>query len=105
MIGVYLAPRVFRMTGPGIATGERMDSPLKSEFEWFLAHKADLLKKYDGKFVVIKNQTVLAAYDDRATAVSETVRAHELGTFLVQKVEPGDQAYTQSFHSRAAFLR
>lgn len=36
-------------------------------------------------------------------AVSETKKAHELGTFLVQKVAPGTEAYTQTFHSRVAF--
>lgn len=80
-----------------------MESPLKREFDFFLANQAELVKKYNGKFIVIKNQVVIGAYDDQATAVSETKKAHELGTFLVQKVEPGDQSYTQTFHSRVTF--
>jgi hypothetical protein len=82
-----------------------MESPLKQEFEYFLANQAELVKKYNGKFIVIKNRAVLGAYDDLATAVAETKKTHELGTFLVQKVEPGTGAYTQTFHSRAAFAR
>lgn len=81
-----------------------MDSPLKPEFEYFLAHKAELVKAYEGKFVVIKNQRVIGAFDDQPTAVAETQKTHALGTFLVQKVTPGDEAYTQTFHSRVAFL-
>lgn len=81
-----------------------MDSPLKKEFDYYLAHQAELVKQYNGKYVVIKNGEVLGAYDSQATAVSETEQAgHERGTFLVQKVEPGTQAYTQTFHSRAVF--
>lgn len=80
-----------------------MESPLKKEFEYYLAHQGELVKKYNGQFVVIKNQAVLGAYADEPTAVAETTKAHELGTFLVQKVEPGEGAYTQTFHSRVAF--
>ncbi|MGH7703100.1 MAG: DUF5678 domain-containing protein [Gemmatimonadales bacterium] len=80
-----------------------MDSPLKREFEYYLAHQDELVKEYNGKFVVIKNQGVIGAYGDQLTAISETTKHHEMGTFLVQKVEPGSGAYTQTFHSRVDF--
>jgi len=79
-----------------------MDSPLKREFEYYLAHQDEFVKKYNGKFVVIKDQQVIGVFDDQARAVEDTSKLHDLGTFLVQKVEPGDQAYTQTFHSRVA---
>lgn len=78
-------------------------SPLKKEFDYYLAHQAELVKEHNGKFVVIKNAKVIGVFPDQATAVSETAKSHELGTFLVQKVEPGDSAYTQTFHSRVVF--
>ena len=80
-----------------------MDSPLKAEFEYYLANQADLVRRYLGKFVVIKNRSVIGTYDDEPTAISETAKAHALGTFLVQKVEPGSESYTQTFHSRVVF--
>lgn len=80
-----------------------MESPLKREFEWYIENQAELVKKYNGKFIVVKDAKVLGAYDDQAVAVSETAKKHELGTFLVQKVEPGSGSYTQTFHSRVAF--
>lgn len=80
-----------------------MASPLQPEFEWFLAHKAELLKQYIGKFVVIRERQVIGAYDDEMQAVTETRKQHALGTFLVQKVEPGDAATSQTFHSRVNF--
>jgi hypothetical protein len=79
-----------------------MDSPLTREFEFYLAHQDELVKKHNGKFVVIKGEQVIGVFDDQARAVADTSKAHELGTFLVQKVEPGEQAYTQTFHSRVA---
>lgn len=82
-----------------------MESPLKREFEYYLANQDALIAKYNGKVVAIKDQKVLGAYADEATAVAETQRHHALGTFLVQRVEPGTGAYTQTFHSRVAFAR
>jgi hypothetical protein len=79
-----------------------MASALQKEFEFFLAHKEELLKQYQGKFVVISGQKVIGVYTDEITAINETKKTIPLGTFLVQIVEPGDAAYTQSFHSRVS---
>jgi hypothetical protein len=80
-----------------------MSSPLQPEFEFYLSHQDEMVEKYDGRYVVIKNGDVLGAYDDELSAVTETQKAHELGTFLVQKVSSGDAEYSQTFHSRAVF--
>jgi hypothetical protein len=81
-----------------------MASPLKPEFDYYLANQDEMVRQYNGRFVVIKNRQVIGAYDELPTAVAETQKTHALGTFLVQKVEPGTHAYTQTFHShRIAF--
>ena len=80
-----------------------MSSPLREEFLYYLAHQAELVQKYAGKFITVKNCTVLGAFDDEITAIRETEKEHQLGTFLVQEVAPGDSAYSQTFHSRAVF--
>jgi hypothetical protein len=77
---------------------------LRDEFQYYLAHQSELVEKYNGRTIVIKNHKVLGDYSDLATAVAETQKTHELGTFLVQKVSPGSDAYTQTFHSRVAFV-
>lgn len=79
------------------------DSPLKKEFEFYLAHQAELVEKYNGKFISIKDGIVLGAYETPTQAIAVTKQTHPLGTFLVQKVEPGTGAYTQTFHSRVIF--
>ncbi len=80
-----------------------MTSPLEQEFQFYLDNQDELVKEYDGKFIVIKDGKVLRAYDDELTAVTETEKSHELGTFLVQKVSEGESEYTQTFQSRAVF--
>ena len=83
--------------------GTTMSNPLQKEFEFYLAHQQEMVEKYDGKVVVIKNEEVLGAYDDELTAVSQTQKSHKLGTFLVQRVSEGTTSYSQTFHSRVVF--
>ena len=81
-----------------------MENPLKKEFDYYVAHQAELVTDHNGKFVVIKDQSVIGTYDDQIQAVTETQKkGHALGTFLVQFVSPGDSAYKQTFHSRVVF--
>ena len=69
----------------------------------YLDHQDELVAQYDGKVVVIKSEKVIAVFDDEAEAVEETAKIEELGTFLVQRCTPGDEAYTQRYHSRVSF--
>ena len=81
-----------------------MESPLVIEFKYYLANQDDLVAKYDGKFIVLKDKKVLGTYSNQMDAISDMKKqGHKVGTFLVQKVEPGNTAYSQTFHSRVAF--
>ncbi len=73
--------------------------PLEREFRYYLLHQPELVQHYAGKVVVIKNQSIIGAFDNEADAVHETAKSHELGTFLIQRCENGSDAYTQTFHS------
>lgn len=80
-----------------------MSSPLEKEFKYFLENQEKLTESYNGQFVVIKDCKVLGAYSDELEAISQTAKVHEVGTFLVQKCEPGSESYTCTYHSRVAF--
>ena len=80
-----------------------MTEQLRKEFQYYLEHQNELVKQYKGKFIVIKNNKVIGDYDSELEAVTNTSQQHELGTFLVQKCEPGTSSYTQTYHSRAIF--
>lgn len=77
-----------------------VSNPLREAFEYYLANQDELAKKYAGRVIVIKDGAVLGDFPDELTAVTETQKAHEVGTFLVQQVTTGDSGYTQTFHSR-----
>lgn len=80
-----------------------MAMELEKEFEYYLAHQDELVKRYNGKFVVIKSKSVIGAFDTEREAIEKTREKEELGTFLVQECEPGSGGYTQTYHSRVAF--
>jgi hypothetical protein len=76
---------------------------LENEFKFYLENQSELVKKYNGKYIVIKNSEIIGVFDSEIDAVQKTSEHHELGTFLVQKCEPGKESYTQTYHSRVFF--
>lgn len=76
---------------------------LDKEFNYYLKHQNELVEKYNGKVLVIKDETVIGVFDDELTAINETSKKYEVGTFLVHKCGPGKDNYTMTFHSRVAF--
>ena len=81
-----------------------MESPLQREFDFYLKNQDELVRKFRGRFVVIKDQQVIGDYADEIEAITKTSKTHEKGTFLVQRAEPGEEGYTQTFYSRVAFV-
>lgn len=66
---------------------------MNEDFAWFKEKYPEIQKKYGKAFVVIKNKKVLGAYDSYANGVRETLKTENLGTFIVQEVDPKRKAY------------
>ena len=79
-----------------------MEISLEKELQYYIDNQNELVSKYNGKFLVIKDCNVLGAYESQLEAMETTSKEHELGTFLIQKCESGDSSYKQTFHSRVA---
>lgn len=73
---------------------------IEKEFKYYLKHQPDLVKKYSGKFIVLKNEKVIGVYNSHSEAYNEAVKKEELGTFLIQHCLPGSDSYSQTFHSQ-----
>jgi hypothetical protein len=73
---------------------------LEKEFKYYLDNQEELVRKYSGKFIVIKNMVVIGAYDSHGEAYDSTVKTEELGTFLIQHCIPGKESYSQTFYSQ-----
>jgi hypothetical protein len=72
---------------------------LDKEFEYYLANQDEIVALYNGKYVVIKDNAVVDAYDTESEAYFGSVEKYQLGTFMIQKCTFGDKAYTQRFYN------
>ena len=76
---------------------------LNREFDYYLANQDELVKKYDGRVIVIVGEQVVGDYDNYDDAYFYSVNKYELGTFLLQECTEGEDAYTETFHSQVIF--
>ena len=76
---------------------------LEAEFKYYLDNQDTLVRQHKGKFVVIKDKQVIGIYSTEKEALQETMKEHELGTFLVHLAEAGEENTSQTFHSRVFF--
>lgn len=76
---------------------------LNDEFDYYIANQECLVKKYNGRYLIIKDQKVVGDFETFAKAVSEGQSKYQKGTFIVQRCSKGIQDYTFSYHSRVRF--
>lgn len=75
-------------------------SKLEKEFQYYINNQDELVKNFEGNFIVIKNCEIIGDYTSEIIAIQKTMKKHQLGTFLIQECRPGKENYTQTFHSR-----
>lgn len=73
---------------------------LDKEFNFYINNQDELLKKYNGEYIVIIGEEVIGSFKSQLEAYNETAKEHKVGTFLIQHCLPGKDSYTQIFHSR-----
>ena len=76
---------------------------LEREFDFYLAHQKILVKKYLNKYLVIKGEQLVDAFDSQEKAYDFATSKFELGTFLIQQCLSGDLGHSQTFHSQVIF--
>lgn len=76
---------------------------LEKEFEFYIRNQEEFLKTYEGKFLIIVGEELKDTYDTFNEAYESAVSQFELGKFLIQQCLPGENSYTQTFHTRAIF--
>jgi len=75
-----------------------MNQKPSKDFQFFLDNVKELEKKYEGKYIVIKNCEVIGAYDERLIAFRSTIQqGHKPGTFTVQKASSDPASYTVTY--------
>lgn len=76
---------------------------LDKEFKYYKDHQEELVRQYKGKFLVIREETVVSVHDKELAAYLDAKKKYPPGTFFIQLCTPGEESYTQTFHSRVSF--
>jgi hypothetical protein len=79
---------------------------LEKEFKYYLKHQKELVKKYNGKIIVIVNNKVnnkvINKYDNKKDAYLDSNKKFKPGTFLIIECTPGKDSYT--IHQRSRII-
>jgi len=75
----------------------------EKEFSYYKTHQPELVRQFKGKFILIVGEEVIGNYDSELDAYEAARQTHDLGTFLIHYCFPGEESYTQTYHSRVAF--
>ncbi len=76
---------------------------LDKEYQYYQAHKEELIEQYEGRYVVIVGEKVVGDYETEIEAVVSARKSYEPGTFLVQLCTRDEEAEVMRFHSRVSF--
>ena len=57
---------------------------MDDNYIFFVENLHSLVEKYEGKFIVIKEQSVIAVFDSFSDAYARTIITEELGSFIIQ---------------------
>lgn len=71
----------------------------EKELNYFIAHQQELLMQYPKKVLVLKDENVVGAYETVLEAYLKAQEKHEIGSFMIQRCEPGVDAYTVTISS------
>jgi hypothetical protein len=61
-----------------------MEAFVEKNYAWFKENLPELVKSYEDKYAVIKDEKLLAAYDTFDEAFDKTIKTEKLGTFIIQ---------------------
>lgn len=64
---------------------------LEAELNFFQKHKTDWSTRFPGKFVLVKHEQLIGAFDTYEAALVEGARRFKLQSFLVRPVDQPDR--------------
>ena len=69
----------------------QQELPLKAEYDYYMKEKATLVPKYEGKFVIIKDEEVIGPFDTDADAYQAALLKFGIVPFLITPVLSEDE--------------
>ena len=75
--------------------------PLKKNLDWYIEHQKDLSTKYNGKVLLIVDQSLVGAFDSMQDAYAAALKKYTPGSFTLQPCSPDPDSYTLTLYSPA----
>jgi hypothetical protein len=82
--------KIVHTPNKGITPAPTPEMPNYQEFLWYKLHEEDLLRRYKGRYLVIKGEQVIADYGSKIQAWQETIKTHQPGSFIIHYCAPVD---------------
>ncbi len=76
---------------------------LEKQLEYFIRNQSKLVKLFKGKYIVIVGEEVVGAYNSTKEAYIEAQKEYELGNFMIQYCDEGEDVYTVNYHYKISF--
>lgn len=74
---------------------------LAQEFEYYIMNKFDLISKYSGLYIVIKDKKVVNVYNSSLDAYNDSKKKYKSGTYLIQYCLPeGEKDHKIVYHTK-----
>lgn len=64
---------------------------LDSQAKYYRQNRSSFELTYNNKFIVIKANAVIGVYDSHQAAYEETIKQHEIGTFIIENPRRKEQ--------------
>ncbi len=74
--------------------------PNFKEYLWFKQQEKELMQRYYGRYIVIKEEKVIGDYGTWRLAVQQTIRHHKPGTFVIQHCLEKDPRWAPRLQGR-----
>lgn len=76
-----------------------VNEKLRAMFEWYLENQDTLIEKYNGKVLVIKDFSVVGAFDEEIKAYFYGKENFGMGNFIIQRCTSGQEAYVAHIYT------
>ena len=72
------------------------------ELQYFKDNQAELVSRYNGQILVLMGDKVVGVYPSALQAYLDASEKYKPGSYMIQKCEPGEDAYTVTLSSALA---
>lgn len=66
----------------------------EQELQYFIDNQDELVRQFSGRTLLIRQQNLEGVYDTPLDAYLYAQQVYEPGSYMIQKCEPGEDAYT-----------